>query len=36
MIDSRSKIGGIKTSFLMDKRFIAEKILTLIISLLVK
>jgi len=34
MIDSRSKMIEIITSILMDKRFIAEKIITLIISLI--
>ena len=33
-IDSRSKLRGIKPYFLIDKRFIAEKIMTLIISLI--
>ena len=34
IIDSQSKLRGIKPSFLMDKRFIAEKIMTLLISLI--
>ena len=33
-IDSRSKLRGIKPSFFMDRKFIAEKIMTLIISLI--
>tara|TARA_B100000287_G_scaffold185332_1_gene175245 strand:+ start:334 stop:519 length:186 start_codon:yes stop_codon:yes gene_type:complete len=33
-IDSRSKLGGIKPSLLMIKIFIAEKIITLLISLI--
>ena len=34
LIDSRSKLEDIRTSFLMDKKFIAEKIMTLLISLI--